>query len=125
MDIEMNGTAKAIRLLAVVAAIPAVAVTYYFGVALPAYNDAKLELERQQRVEERKKTEQMAKDAAARKELLDACLRKSTDDYFSYLRLNGTELKGGKISTPQYVAAAADKRRSDDRDACLRQFGAP
>ena len=65
----------------------------------------------------------MTKEAAARKDALETCLQKASDDYFAYLKLNGTELKGGKISAPQYVAVAADKRKSDDRDACLRQFG--
>ena len=58
-----EGHSNAIRLFASVAAIPALAIAYYFGVALPGYNDARLELERQQRADDRVKTEQMAKDA--------------------------------------------------------------
>lgn len=118
-----DSTARSIRLIAWIAAIPALAVAYYFAVALPAYNEARLELERQRHVEELKRSEDTAAEAKATKELLEACLQKASDDYFSYLKLNGAELKGGKISTPQYVAVAADKRRNDDRDACLKQYG--
>ena len=116
-------TANAIRLVALVATIPALAIAYYFGIALPAYNESRLALERQQVAEDRKKSAQVAKDAEARKELLEACLQKANDDWLSYLKLNGTELKGGRISTPQYVATAADKRKTDDRDTCLKRYG--
>ena len=112
------------RLLVWVAAIPAVAVAYYFGVALPSYNEARLGLERQRYADEQKRSQQKEKEAEERKGMLESCLQKANDDYFAYLKLNGTQLKNGNVSTPQYVSTAADKRKSDDRDACLKQFGA-
>ena len=122
--IPHRGTsANTIRLLVWIAAIPALAIAYYFGIALPSYNQGRLELEREQRVQEQKRTERMDKEAEARKGLLEACLQKASDDYFNYLRLNGTALKGDKISTPQFVSTAAEKRKNDDRDACFKQYG--
>lgn len=118
-----DSTARAIRLIAWIGAIPALAIAYYFAVALPDYNEARLELERQRHFEELKRSEETAAEAKATKELLEACLQKASDDFFSYLKLNGTELKGGKLTAPQHVAVAADKRRNDDRDACLKQYG--
>lgn len=112
------------RLLVWVAAVPALAVAYYFGVALPSYNEARLGLERQRYAEEQKRDAQKGKEAEERKGMLESCLQKANDDYFAYLKLNGTKFKNGIVSTPQYVSTAADKRKSDDRDACLKQFGA-
>lgn len=111
------------RLLVWVAAIPAVAVAYYFGVALPSYNEARLGIERQRYAEEQKRSEQKDKEAEEHKGMLETCLQKANDDYFSYLKLNGTQLKNGTLSTPQYVSTGADKRKNDDRDACFKQFG--
>jgi len=55
--------------------------------------------------------------------MLETCLQKASDDYFTYIKLNGTQLKNGNVSTPQYVSPAADKRKNDDRDSCFKQFG--
>lgn len=118
-----DSLAKAVRLVALILAIPAVAVAYYFAISLPAHNQARLQIEYQRHTEELKRSEAVAKDAGARKEMLQACLQKADDSYFTYLKLNGTVAKDGSISTSSDVGAVADKRRSDDRDTCFRQFG--
>jgi hypothetical protein len=109
-------------MLAVIAAVPALAITYYYGYSLPAYNRARLEIDRQQIAAEQKRAEMAAQDTASRKQLLDACMQKASDDYFTYLRLNGSESKDGKISASQDVEAAADQRRRNDRESCTRQY---
>ena len=111
------------RILLAIAAVPALAITYYYGYSLPAYNRARLEVDRQQIAAEQKRAEMAAQDAASRKQLLEACLQKASDDYFTYLRLNGAESKDGKISASQDVEAAADQRRRDDRESCVRRYG--
>lgn len=114
---------KAVRLVAWVLAIPAIAIAYYFAIALPAFNEARLQLERQQHADDLRRSEAAARDAEGRKEMLEACLQKASEDYFNYLKLNGTVSKDGKISAPQSVAMVADKRKNDDRDACFKQYG--
>ena len=114
---------SAARLLIWIAVVPALAITYYFGFTLPNYNRARLEVERQQVAAEQKRAELAAQDAVARKQQLEACLQKASDEYFSYLRLNGTESKDGKISASPDVEGVADQRRRNDRDSCVRQFG--
>ena len=111
------------RVLIAIAAIPALAVTYYYAFSLPAYNRARLEIERQQVAAEQKRAEMAAQDAATRKQLLDGCLQRASDDYFSYLRLNGSESPDGKITASGDVEAAADTRRRADRESCARQYG--
>jgi uncharacterized protein HemX len=112
------------RVLIAIAAVPALAITYYYGYSLPAYNRARLEVDRQQVAAEQKRAEMAAQDAASRKQLLEACMQKASDDYFTYLRLNGSESKDGKIIASQDVEAAADQRRRNDRESCTRQYGA-
>ena len=109
------------RALLAIAAVPALAITFYYGYSLPAYNRARLEIDRQQVAAEQKRAEMAAQDVAARKQQLDACLQKASDDYFTYLRLNGTE-KDGKIIASGDVEAAADQRRRSDRESCARQY---
>src|SRR5262245_7864184 len=110
------------RILLAIAAVPALAITYYYGYSLPAYNRARLEIDRQQIAAEQKRAEMAAQDVAARKQLPEACMQKASDDYFTYLRLNGSESKDGKISASQDVEAAADQRRRSDRESCTRQY---
>jgi hypothetical protein len=113
---------SAARLLTWIAVVPALAITYYYGYSLPSYNRARLEVDRQQVAAEQRRAELAAQETATRKQQLAACLQKAGDDYFSYLRLNGTESKDGKISASQDVESVADQRRRNDRDACVRQY---
>jgi hypothetical protein len=115
------GSAGLNRILLAIAAVPALAITYYYGYSLPAYNRARLEIDRQQIAAEQKRAGMAAQDAASRKQLLEACMQKASDDYFTYLRLNGSE-KDGKISASSDVEAAADQRRRSDRESCARQY---
>lgn len=113
-------TGEAIRLVAWILAVPALAIAYYFSIALPAYNEGRLALERQRHAEDLKRSEDAAKEAESRREHLLACLERAETQHVQYLKLNGTELKDGNIQAPENVFTRADKRRNDDRDACYK-----
>ena len=101
-----------------IAAVPALAIAYYFGIALPADNAARLELERQQYRD--------AQEASARAQtLMDSCFKEADDAYWNYMKVNGEELTDGKISAPSSVWNAADARKNYDRETCLKRYPRP
>lgn len=111
-----------------IAAIPAIAVGYYFGIALPANNEARLALERQKYADERKRTaadEKRVRDESVnRQQLLESCFEAADAAYWKYVELNGTKLKEGTVRAPQIVWNTADKRKNDDRDVCFKRYPA-
>ena len=98
-----------------IAAVPALAIAYYFGIALPADNAARLELERQQH--------RYAQEAAAQlQERLDSCFAEADNSYWNYMKVNGEELKDGTISAPLSVWDTADARKNYARETCLKRY---
>jgi hypothetical protein len=98
-----------------IAAVPALAIAYYFGIALPADNAARLELERQQH--------RYAQEAAAQlQERLDSCFTEADTSYWNYMKLNGEELQDGKISAPVSVWDTAEARKNYARETCLQRY---
>lgn len=109
-----------------IAAIPAIAVGYYFGIALPNQNEARLAFDRQQysdgqkrQTEEKKKVQDAAKEQEAR---LDECIAAVEANYRSEIRLNGTVLKNGAINTPTTTLNALTRRRNEERETCLKRY---
>lgn len=125
-DPGLENQRHTIKPLLWITAIPALAIGYYFGIALPSYNDARLALERERYSDEqRRRTEEASKeqqDATFRQRLLETCLDAAESAYWTYVKLNGTELKDGKVRAPMNVWNTADKRKNDDRDACFKQY---
>ena len=109
-----------------IVAIPAMAVAYYFGIALPSYNEERLTLDRQKYADEQKRRDTEAKkveeDAASRQQSLDSCFAAVETAYWNYVKLNGTELKDGKVRAPATVWNTADKRKNDERDTCFKRY---
>jgi hypothetical protein len=109
-------------------AVPASAVAYYFAIALPADNEARLRLEREKYEDEqrRRKGEEsrVLEEASERQRLLDRCLESADQAYWTYVKLNGTEFKGGEVRAPANIWNTADKRKNDERDACFKRYPA-
>lgn len=120
--------AQRLKPLLWIAAIPALAVGYYFGVALPSYNEARLALEQQKYSDERKRQADDAKriqdEAASRQQLLEACFDAANAAYWRHVELNGTKLKDGTVRAPADVWNTADKRKNDERETCFKRYPA-
>jgi hypothetical protein len=117
---------RAILLLSTVLVL---SISYYFVIALPANQRARLEFDRQKyRDEQMEKTdEKLRADFKAQvyeKSLLD-CLtqaKKAADDK---LQLNGTPVDGhpGAYSAPEYVMNAIQRELSTATQECHRLYG--
>lgn len=109
------------------AAVAALAIAYYFGISLPAYNRERLALERQRYADEQQQRTEDAKRAAERDEAqarrLQSCLGRAETLRIEYLELNGTTQKNGSIRTQDRFVHMADDRKKAEVDSCLRQFG--
>ncbi len=119
-------TSDSLKRLAWILAIPAVAIAYYFGIALPANNEARLALEKERYSAEQRRMEaestRVRQEATSRQEALDLCFAGADDAYWKYVKLNGTERKDGTVSAAAHVWNTADKRKNDERDTCFKRY---
>lgn len=114
--------------LLVVLALPATALAYYFGIALPQSDRARFQFERDKYAAEIKekaaRETKQAQEQFERKTLLDACAADADTSYWTYVKLNGTAVanKPGAYSAPTTVWSTADKRKKDSLEECHKQF---
>lgn len=110
---------KAVLLL--VLAIPACAIAYYYGVVLPNYQRATLELEKQKfdAAQEEKKAAKNASDF--RDAQLQACLDLADSNYFKDIRNNGTPAGNGSYNVDTRVQAGIDRRKQNAIAECEKQ----
>jgi hypothetical protein len=121
--------------LLVLATILVLSVAYYFVIALPAHNRLMLQLEREkfqkaQELKEKEELEKRTKEASAKAEaeqrtgVLNLCLNIAEEEYWNYIKLNGSEVKGkkGVYSAPTYVFDMAQKRKKEALDECHRRW---
>jgi hypothetical protein len=91
--------------LLALATVLKLSVAYYFVIALPNHNRSMLQLERERfqkgietkekEEQEKKNKEEAAKAEATQKKLmLQYCLNTAEQDYWQYIKLNGTEVPG-------------------------------
>ena len=112
------------------------AVSYYFVIALPQHDRAKIELERekfqaeQKEKEKKESAEKEAKntasfDAIAREVELEGCINKADSNYWTYVKLNGQEVenKPGTYTALQRVWDSAAKTKKAELDECHRRYG--
>lgn len=101
--------------LALLAGLVALGVGYYFLVLVPRQEQARLELLALQL-----EREEQAK--AKRATFLAQCRDEAKQQYWSYVRLNGTEDpdKPGVYSAPQHVWGQAAEKRKAYVDECIR-----
>jgi hypothetical protein len=122
--------------LYLIATLPVLAVCYYLVFALPAYNRARLALERekfvaaQQEKQQHLISEELAKvDAAAekalREEKLSQCKDEVEEKYWEYIKLNGEPIPGkpGTYKATDEVWEVADRRKKADLEECYRRYG--
>ena len=133
-------------LLLVLLSLPVLAVSYYFVFALPAYNQAQLELEREKfKAEQNEKQRKEQAEAEAQRQrakleadtkakaegektlnevLLSGCLADADTRYWSYVKLNGTEIPNqpGTYNAPRSVLDYADKQKKAALDECYRKY---
>lgn len=111
-------------------------IAYYFVVALPRQNAAKLELEKQRLAIEKEKNEQELKERkskelveiireSGRQQQLQDCRSQVEAEADKYLELNGTPVYGkpGVFSAPGYVHQEVSRRKQQGFDDCQRTYG--
>jgi hypothetical protein len=64
------------------------------------------------------------KDDAERRQKLENCITVQADEeYWSYMRINGTKKKEGEYWAPQYVWDRARRRKMDKIEECKLLYG--
>ncbi|SRR6266496_142737 len=134
-DPQLGATAR--NLLLVLCTLVALAVAYYFAIALPRHNRDRLEFDRekfkaqqeekQREQEEKREAEQEARsktevEAAGNEAALDSCTDEAEDEYWSYVKLNGQPVTGkpGVYTAPQYIWDDAAKRKKAALECVLQ-----
>jgi len=112
--------------LLLLATIVALSISYYFVVALPANNRARLDFEKEKYRNEQ--AELQAKKLAEAEERnrnsawLSSCLASADKTHDRELALNGTK-HGDSYSVDSRIVAVIAKRRLDAIAECHKQFG--
>ena len=109
--------------LLVILLIPALAISYYFVVALPSNEHLRLQFEKEKyETEKRANTEQEQK----RKDneiQLGLCALHADNEYQTSIKLNGKKVSGKQgILVPTYIVEQAEKRRNDALAECHKRF---
>ncbi len=114
------------KVLTATVVVVGLAIAYYFAIAIPAQNQAKLDFEKQKYQDEQKAKQYDLDEAALQKSLnktgLNLCLAAADESYWSYMKLNGTEKADGTINalTRFWDAAAATKKT--ETDTCFKKY---
>jgi hypothetical protein len=123
-----------------VAAVPAVSVSYYFAIALPRDNAARLRLDQdrmkaaeaeksfkavsadmeRQRVESEQ--QRLETDRTYNATMRDACFKDADDHYWAYVKLNGSSTGPGTYSASHTVWDYADNMKKAELDECYRRY---
>jgi len=100
------------------AIIMCLAISYYFVIALPNQNQAKLDMEKQ-------KIEREQQEKSNREMSLSTCMADVQARRSEYLKLNGKPIPGkpGVYKYPGYVQETLDKIEKDGNDECIRMYG--
>jgi hypothetical protein len=107
-------------------AVPALAIGYYFAIALPANQRAALEFEKQKYEAEKQDKSRKASDELianqSRKLEFDSCVEEADLEYWNYVKLNGKPIAGkpGAYNAPVTVWEVADKRKINAVAECHR-----
>jgi hypothetical protein len=121
--------------------IAVASITYYFTIALPKYNKARLDFEvqkyRDQKAqEERERSDRELKEQLKQihdetkeklkrinEEALDECLREADAARIRYVERNGGVRKeDGWIEAPRYVWEDADRKMKIGKDDCYKRY---
>lgn len=111
----------------VIVAIPAFAIAYYFAIALPANETAKLEFEKQkyseQKAEEAELKRQPDETSANLREEFDSCVAIAEKGYHNAsLAASTTRGEGQPVLVPLSVAQALQRERDSKLAECHRRF---
>ena len=104
-----------------VLAIPAIAISYYFLVSLPAYNRAVLDLEKQKYVDQKAKEEisTLAKESQDRRATeLATCASDVQRQYENDLKRNRTAGNNGGYTLDLQVLAQIERRKEAAINEC-------
>ena|ERR1700693_6141763 len=105
--------------------IPALAIAYYFGIALPEHQKAQLAFEKQKYEDIKKEKQDKAKaDEEAETAHLAKVLRcqaNADQAYWDYVKLNGTAVvgKAGTYTASKYIWEEAQKRKDNSHKECM------
>lgn len=114
--------------LLVLGTILVLSIAYYFVIALPSSEKARLDFERQkyeeQKKEKREKEEKEKVEAESRETQFQLCVDSAEQEYWNYVKLNGKPVPG-KLSTytaPMYVWNEAEKKKKESLAECHRRY---
>ncbi len=119
------------NILVGLAALLVLSISYYFVVALPAYNQKLLEFAR-----EKDHAERVAREAArindevkerVNEQMSQQCSNVAEADYWEYIKLNGKPVPDKEhdlFAAPGYVWDQAAKRKAGALEECHRKYGA-
>lgn len=111
--------------IAAVLLIPALAIAYYFGIALPENQKAHLALEKQKYQDEQNRRAEAEQQRATNETLLESCLGTAETDYWTYVKLNGQPVPGkpDTYTAPIHIWDSAAKNKKDAIEECHRRYG--
>jgi len=103
---------------AIIVSILALSIAYYFVIALPQYNQSKIDLQKQEFNAEQREKAKIEQEEKTRKLLLNMCLTEARETYWSYVKLNGEDLGDGTYNASQWVWNEAAKRQKTAEETC-------
>ena len=103
-------------------------VAYYFVIALPHYNNQKLELEKHKIYNDSVETAKRDAEAKTlnefREQQYQNCVSDANEKYWEFIKRNGTyNEKTNNISAPDHIWDRAERMKKNMLDECYRQFG--
>lgn len=97
-------------------------VGYHFVVTIPGRDSWKRSQEREKSWKEQQKLDQLESEKRQQEFSLSVCLDSSEEEYWEYMKINGTENEDGTVWALDKYWQKADKDRNDRNDNCYKRY---
>jgi hypothetical protein len=112
-----------INYLLALATILALSIAYYYAIALPAQDRAKMQLEREKFQAQQTRLAQEESDKLTRGVMLQKCMEEAETEYWLYMSLNGKkDPKTGATFAQQNVWDAAQRDKEAKLEECYKRY---
>jgi hypothetical protein len=126
-DAKISGAMDNKSLVSGILLIPALAIAYYFAIALPENQRANLAFEKQKYADQQKREQEAVKKseelAEENKASLSTCLYLAEQQSLADVTRNGKPARDGLYSVELSVGNAIQRRKEHAVAECHRQFG--
>lgn len=123
MENQPTALDKAVKISIIAGAlIIALSIAYYLVIFMPQKEKARVEQQKQEQQAKDEEKKRAEEKIVTNKRALNFCLSLADDNYWAYVKLNGTEKKDGTVYADNDVWDRADKTKQSEITNCYRKY---